>query len=113
MFSSVCEIGNITKVSDKYEIRDDFSLENLVLSSTVLAEGESTNGHKHMTQDEIFMFYGVGEIYLRYPDEDQGEQEQVFKVTNGDIVSVPRGVIHFVYSRTKKESLFYVRIMSK
>ncbi len=113
MFNSVCEIGNVTKVSDKYEVRDDYTLENLVLSSTLLYPNEETNGHKHMTQDEIFMFYGDGEIYLRHPDEDQGEQEQVFKVTNGDIVSVPKGVFHRVYNRSKKENLFYVRVMSK
>jgi uncharacterized RmlC-like cupin family protein len=113
MLNSLYEIGNVTKISDKYEIRDDFTLENLALSSTTLTANERTNGHKHTTQDEIFIFHGTGEIYLKYPDEGQGEQEQIYGVSDGDIVSVPKGVFHQVYNRSKKHSLFYVRIMSK
>lgn len=113
MNNSVCSIGEVTKVSDKYEVRDDHTLNNLLLSSTSLKAGCSTNGHKHMSQDEVFLFYGYGEIILRYPDEGQGETEEVIKVEPGTVVSVPSGVFHRVHNTSNDNILFYVRVMSK
>lgn len=113
MDNSVCSIGEVTKVSDKYEVRDDYSLSNLILSSTSLKPGCATNGHKHMSQDEVFLFYGYGEIHLRYPDEDQGEIDDVIRVEPGSVVSVPVGVFHRVHNTSDDNILFYVRVMSK
>jgi len=111
--NSIYKIGNITKVSDKYEIRDDYSAEGFVLSSTLLYPSCETNGHKHTTQDEVFIFYGKGEMYLRYPDEGQGEIEAVFSVKNGSTITVLREVFHRVKNTTKNENLLYLRVMSK
>lgn len=113
MNNSVCSIGEVTKVSDKYEVRDDYSLSKLILSSTSLKPGCATNGHKHMSQDEVFLFYGYGEIHLRYPDEDQGEIDEVIQVEPGSVVSVPVGVFHRVHNTADDNTLFYVRVMSK
>lgn len=113
MNNSVCSIGEVTKVSDKYEVRDDYSLNKLILSSTSLKPGCATNGHKHMSQDEVFLFYGYGEIHLRYPDEDQGEIDEVIQVEPGSVVSVPVGVFHRVHNIAEDNILFYVRVMSK
>ena len=69
--------GHITKENDNYTVKDNFVGENLILSSTHLFPGKQTAGHKHHLQDEIFFFtQGSGEIYLRHPDEGQGEGVQ-------------------------------------
>ena len=67
--------GHISKENDNYTVKDNYVGENLLLSSTHLFPGKQTAGHKHLLQDEIFFFtQGSGEIYLRHPDEGQGEQ---------------------------------------
>ena len=94
--------GHISKENDNYTVKDNFVGENLLLSSTHLFPGKETAGHKHLLQDEIFFFtQGSGEIYLRHPDEGQGELEEIYEVNAQDIVTVQAGIFTAYTTRAK------------
>ena len=48
--------GDIVKDNDIYQLRDNTTLNNLVLSSTLLHAGKQTTGHKHEGQEEVYFF---------------------------------------------------------
>ena len=105
--------GHISKENDNYTVKDNYVGENLLLSSTHLFPGKQTAGHKHLLQDEIFFFtQGSGEIYLRHPDEGQGEVEELYEVNAQDIVTVQAGVFHRVHNKGKTK-LKYLRVMNR
>ena len=96
--------GLLAKEDERYQVIDNTSLKNLVLSSTNLNPGHSTSGHKHTGQEEIYIFVrGSGEMILTYPDK----KENTFSVTKGDIVLIEDGVHHKV-SNTSIEELYFV-----
>ena len=59
-----------------------------------------------------FFTQGSGEIYLRHPDEGQGEQEELYEVNAQDIVTVQAGVFHRVHNKGKTK-LKYLRVMNR
>tara|TARA_Y100000034_G_scaffold136800_1_gene215893 strand:+ start:18426 stop:18773 length:348 start_codon:yes stop_codon:yes gene_type:complete len=82
----------LIKDTDQYEIYDNTTLNNLTVSETKLRAGKSTNGHRHKSQEEVYIFTeGSGEMELDY---------NVFSVTRGDIVLVPDNVFHKVHNDT-------------
>ena len=96
--------GHITKENESYTVKENYVGDHLVLSS---------NGHKHTMQDEIFFFtQGMGEMYLRHPDEGQGEKEEVITVNPQDIITVHAGVFHRVINKGKTK-LKYLRVMNR
>ena len=87
--------GSLIKNNDIYQLRDNNTLKNLVLSSTKLHAGKKTRGHKHEGQEEIYFFInGCGEMLV--------ESERI-KVGPGDIVLVEGGEFHQVYNTTQNE----------
>lgn len=87
------KIATLVKSSSRYEVYD-LSLENLVVSMTILYEGESTVGHSHNEVEEVYLFVeGKGEIQL-------GEREKE-DVASGDIVMIPQGTFHRVFNKGK------------
>ena len=105
--------GHISKENDNYTVKDNYVGDNLLLSSTHLFPDKQTAGHKHLLQDEIFFFtQGSGEIYLRHPDEGQGEVEELYEVNAQDIVTVQAGVFHRVLNKGKTK-LKYLRVMNR
>ena len=91
--------GDIVKDNDVYQLRDNTTLNNLVLSSTLLHSGKQTAGHKHEGQEEVYFFVsGNGEMLI---------DEQRFKVKPGDIVLIEDGEFHRVYN-TSQEDLYFV-----
>ena len=84
--------GDIVKADDRYTVKDNTTLKNLIVSSTNLKPGKSTTGHKHEGQEEVYMFvkgHGVMQI-----DDDR------FDVKEGDTVLIEDGVFHRVYAGT-------------
>jgi mannose-6-phosphate isomerase-like protein (cupin superfamily) len=82
--------GKIVKEDDRYVVKDNTSLKNLIVSSTTLFPNKSTNGHKHKGQEEVYMFLtGNGYIYL---------DEKKISVQTGDMVLIEDGVFHKVES---------------
>lgn len=93
------EIGGlVVKQDDRYVVKDNNLLKNLILSSTRLNPGKQTTGHKHAGQEEVYMFMdGQGEMLL---------DEKRFAVKKGDIVLIEDGVFHRVYNTSESELYF-------
>jgi mannose-6-phosphate isomerase-like protein (cupin superfamily) len=91
--------GEIVKQDERYVVRDNRTLNNLILSSTRLNPGKETTGHRHEGQEEVYMFVeGTGEMLL---DENR------FTIKAGDIVLIEDGVFHRVYN-TSEQDLYFV-----
>ena len=92
--------GEVIKDNETYLLKDNKTLKNLVLSSTELKEGQSTRGHKHEGQEEVYYFVsGVGEMEL---------DDKRFSVQGGDVVLIEDGVFHRVHNNAKYQELYFV-----
>ena len=93
--------GKIVKEDERYIVKDNTSLNKLVVSSTLLHPGKSTSGHKHEGQEEVYMFMkGSGRIEL---------DEKEFDVSEGDLILIEDGVFHRVHN-TGKIGFYFVCI---
>jgi oxalate decarboxylase/phosphoglucose isomerase-like protein (cupin superfamily) len=83
--------GEIVKDNETYLLRDNRTLNRLVLSSTKLYRGQQTRGHRHAGQEEVYFFVqGWGKMIV-------GEEtSEPFDVGPGDIVLIPDGAFHRV-----------------
>ena len=91
--------GKIVKEDDRYIVKDNTSLNNLVVSSTLLHPSKSTSGHKHKGQEEVYMFMkGSGRMVL---------DDKEFDVKEGDLILIEDGVFHRVHN-TGKIDLYMV-----
>lgn len=82
--------GTITKEDDRYVVKDNTLLKNLVVSSTELKPLKSTSGHNHRGQEEVYFFVrGTGKMELDGKEMD---------VKEGDTVLIEDGVFHKVHA---------------
>ena len=82
--------GEVVKDNEVYLLKDNKTLNNLVLSSTFLRANQNTTGHTHKGQEEVYMFVsGKGEM------EIDGKR---FNVREGDCVLIEDGEFHKVYN---------------
>jgi len=82
--------GDIVKEDERYIVKDNKTLNNLVLSSTMLNALCSTTGHSHEGQEEIYFFIdGSGEIEVG---------DNTIPFYENDIVLIPDGVFHRVHA---------------
>ena len=93
--------GEIVKDNETYLLKDNRTLNNLVLSSTRLYRGQSTRGHRHPGQEEVY-FFVVGYGKMIVGDEDS----EPFEVTAGDVVLIPDGAFHRVINDGDLDLLF-------
>jgi oxalate decarboxylase/phosphoglucose isomerase-like protein (cupin superfamily) len=85
--------GEVVKEDDRYIVKDNKTLNNLVVSSTDLKPGCATNGHKHIGQEEVYYFIrGSGKMELVDTDASITTQN----VSAGDVVLIPDGWYHKV-----------------
>ena len=85
--------GSITKEDNRYTVKDNTLLNNLVVSSTDLKPMKSTSGHNHKGQEEVYFFIrGDGKMEL-------DGKEMVVK--EGDTVLIEDGVFHRVHAGPK------------
>lgn len=85
--------GSITKEDDRYIVKDNNLLKNLVVSSTDLKPMKSTSGHEHKGQEEVYFFVkGNGRMEL------DGKE---INVDVGDTVLIEDGVFHRVHAGPK------------
>jgi mannose-6-phosphate isomerase-like protein (cupin superfamily) len=92
--------GEVIKDSETYLLKDNKTLKNLVVSSTLLRPGKETRGHSHEGQEEVYFFQtGKGEMTLG---------DETFPVTAGDVVLIPDGVFHKVKNTESFLSLYFV-----
>ena len=84
--------GSIVKEDERYEVKDNTHLNNLVVSSTKLRAHKSTTGHRHAGQEEVYIFIkGSGQMELDH---------KIFDVTAGDTVLIEDNVFHKVHNNT-------------
>jgi mannose-6-phosphate isomerase-like protein (cupin superfamily) len=91
--------GEVVKNDDRYIVKDNKTLKNLVVSSTTLHPGKSTSGHSHAGQEEVYQFvHGSGMMEI---DNDK------FVVNPGDVVLIADGAFHRVHN-TGDTDLYFV-----
>jgi mannose-6-phosphate isomerase-like protein (cupin superfamily) len=91
--------GEIVKDNETYLLKDNKTLNNLVISSTLLHPHQETRGHKHEGQEEVYYFVsGTGQMKL---------DEELFSVQGGDVVLIPDGSFHKVIN-TSGTPLYFV-----
>jgi mannose-6-phosphate isomerase-like protein (cupin superfamily) len=91
--------GEVVKDNEVYLLKDNKTLNNLVLSSTFLRANQCTNGHSHLGQEEVYMFIsGEGEM------EIDGTK---INVREGDCILIEDGEFHKVYN-TGHLGLYFV-----
>ena len=82
--------GEVVKDDHRYIVKDNTELNNLVVSSTLLAAKQSTTGHRHAGQEEVYMFVsGSGQMELDH---------KIIDVTAGDTVLIQDNVFHKVHN---------------
>ena len=90
--------GTVVKDNETYLLKDNKTLNNLVLSSTKLYRGQATRGHSHAGQEEVYFFVaGSGEMEVG---------EESFFVNRGDIVLIPDGAFHRVHNPSEIDLIF-------
>lgn len=90
--------GETVKQDDRYVVKDNALLNNLIVSSTRLNPNKSTTGHSHAGQEEVYLFVsGSGKMQL---DDD------TFEVNAGDTVLIEDGVFHRVFA--EDEELYFI-----
>jgi len=91
--------GETIKDNETYVLKDNKTLNNLVISSTELHGLQSTRGHRHEGQEEVYYFVsGTGEMEL---------DDEKFEVQGGDVVLIKDGVFHRVHN-TSNTKLYFV-----
>jgi oxalate decarboxylase/phosphoglucose isomerase-like protein (cupin superfamily) len=93
--------GDIVKDDERYVLRDNHRLQNLVLSQTCLRRGKQTRGHRHPGQEEVYFFVqGSGQMIVG------DETDAPFSVSRGDIVLIPDGAFHRVINDGEMNLVF-------
>ena len=90
--------GEIVKDNETYLLKDNKTLNNLVLSSTKLYRGQSTRGHTHAGQEEVYFF--VQDTGVMMVDEER------FRVGPGSVVLIPDGAFHRVINDGEMNLVF-------
>ena len=93
--------GEVIKDTEVYQLKDNKTLNNLVLSSTRLFRGQQTRGHRHAGQEEVY-FFVVGYGKMIVGDEDS----EPFDVAAGDVILIPDGAFHRVMNTGDLDLLF-------
>ena len=99
MIFNINDIGGvIAKEDERYVVKDNTILKNLVVSSTRMQPNKSTSGHKHEGQEEVYYFIeGTGRMEI---------DDNWFPINPGDVVLIQDGVFHRVHSAS--EELYFV-----
>lgn len=91
--------GVIAKQDERYIVKDNTTLKNLVVSSTFLEANKSTSGHRHAGQEEVYHFVsGKGQMELDH---------KIFDVGPGNVVLIEDNVFHKVHN-TGDYGLYFV-----
>ena len=76
--------GEVVKDNETYLLKDNKTLNNLVVSSTLLNPFKQTTGHNHSGQEEVYIFVsGTGRMEV---------DDKSFSVSADDVVLIPDGL---------------------
>ena len=103
---SLNEIGGVVvKDNETYILEDNNFLENLTLSQTRLKPGQSTRGHSHENQEEVYIFVeGDGIITI-------GNEK--YPATIGDLFLIPKGHFHKVENASPDKFCVFTCVFEK
>ena len=88
--------SKIIKSNETYDVIDNTSLNNLVVSKTVLHTGKETGGHNHSGQEEVYIFMsGYGKMNVG---------DKTYDVKSGSIILIPDGDFHKVWNTGTDET---------
>ena len=91
--------GEVIKDNATYLLKDNAFGNNLILSSTFLRANQSTTGHNHKGQEEVYFFVdGEGEMEI---------DDNKFPVKKGDVICIEDGEFHKVHN-TGDLGLYFV-----
>jgi|TARA_B100001059_G_C17519185_1_gene419849 mannose-6-phosphate isomerase-like protein (cupin superfamily) len=92
--------GEVVKKDERYTVKDNKFLKNLVVSSTRLKAGCKTNGHSHDGQEEVYFFMsGSGQILVG---------DRTYDVGPDSVILIPDGAFHQVTNTEKIQDLYFV-----
>ena len=92
--------GEVVKDNETYLLKDNKTLKNLVLSSTMLRPGQQTRGHNHPGQEEVYHFVsGKGSIQIG---------NDLYNAEPGDVFLIPDGEFHKVFNGSETDPLYFV-----
>lgn len=99
--------GELRAQNDVYTVRDNLSMDKLILSQTILHAGKETRGHHHAGQEEVYFFiFGSGIMILGQQSGTKILGQQEIPVVAGDIVVIPDGVFHRVINTGETDLVF-------
>ena len=87
--------SKVVKSNETYDVIDNTTWNNLVISKTILHPGKETGGHNHNGQEEVYIFTkGKGTMIVG---------SKTYNVKEGDVVLIPDGDFHKVFNIGKYE----------
>jgi len=92
--------GDIRKNDNRYIVKDNDYLKDLILSSTKLHAFQNTVGHSHDNDEIYFFLEGHGDIKIG---------SVTFSTTPGDIYLVPKNDFHKVIN-TSDSYLYFLTV---
>jgi quercetin dioxygenase-like cupin family protein len=97
--------GEIVKDNETYTLQDNNHLEHLTLSQTILKPGQSTRGHSHDNQEEVYIFTS-GFAIMQVGDT-------FHEAKPGDVFLIKSGEFHKVSNTNPDEFCLFTCIFEK
>ena len=90
--------SKVVHSNETYDVIDNTSLDNLIVSKTILHVGKNTSGHNHTGQEEVYIFtQGIGKMVVG---------ANTYNVEKGSIVLIPDGDFHKVWNEGEDDLIF-------
>ena len=88
--------GDSVKQDERYKVFDNNNLNNLIVSKTILNPYESTTGHRHKGQEEVYIFHkGVCIMEI-----EKNQKHTTHSVSEGHIVLIEDHDFHRVHNKS-------------
>ena len=116
--------GSPSNVNEDYAVWTNDLLERVIASKTVIHPGKSTQGHKLINSDVVYVITnGRGSMeVVEYMNTDEGhgsdpsygvEHKDSYDLTAGDVVLVQSGDYCKVINLSEHDQLTYLRIFDR
>ena len=116
--------GSPSNVNEDYAVWTNDLLERVIASKTVIQPGKSTQGHKLVDSDVVYVVTnGRGSMeVVEYMNSDEGhgsdpsygvEHKDSYDLTAGDVVLVQSGDYCTVINLSEHDQLTYLRIFDR
>ena len=116
--------GSPHNVNEDYAVWTNDRLERVIASKTVIQPGKSTQGHKLINSDVVYVITnGRGSMEIvEYMNSDEGhgsdpsygvEHKDSYDLTAGDVVLVQSGDYCKVINLSEHDQLTYLRIFDR